>query len=78
MRISKMIKYFHKFSQLIFKETYGDQSRELVQSNFHYQPPLHKPGKQMTPNAITLQLIKQVMVRNLVKGFCKVQKDHVD
>ena len=41
MRINKMRKYFHKFSQLIFKETYGDQSRELVQSNFHYQPPLH-------------------------------------
>ena len=41
MRINKMRKYFHKFSQLTFKETYGDQSRELVQSNFHYQPPLH-------------------------------------
>ena len=43
MRINKMRKYFHKFSQLILKETYGDQSRELVhaQSNFHYQPPLH-------------------------------------
>lgn len=44
MRINKMSKYFHKFSQLILKETYGDQSRELVhaQSNFHYQPPLQK------------------------------------
>ena len=36
-----------------------------------------KPGKQLTLDAITLQLIQQVMLRNPVESFCKVQEKHV-